>query len=72
MEFMELPKDRHGYDTVFVTVDRLSKRAVAVPYCKETVTAKEMARLWIRYVFPWTGLPDNIIQDRGGPFVSEF
>lgn len=45
MDFMELPKDRHGYDTVFVTVDRLSKRAVSVPCRKESANAKEMAKL---------------------------
>lgn len=68
----ELPKDRYGYDIVFVTVDRLSKRTVSVPCHKKTTTAKEMARLWIRYIFPWIGLPDSIVSDRGGQFVSEF
>jgi hypothetical protein len=72
MDFMELPKDRSGFDMVFVTVDRLSKRAVSVPCHKKTTTAKEMARLWVRYVFPWTGLPDSIVSDRGGQFISEF
>ncbi|KAE8555297.1 hypothetical protein EYB25_003845 [Talaromyces marneffei] len=43
-----------------------------MPCHKKTTTAKEMARLWIRYVFPWTGLPDSIVSDRGGQFVSEF
>jgi hypothetical protein len=57
---------------VFVTVDCLSKRAVSMPCYKETTMAKEMARLWIRYIFLWTGLPDSIILDRGGQFVSEF
>jgi hypothetical protein len=72
MDFMELPQDRYGFDMVFVTVDRLSKRPVSMPCHKKTTTAKEMARLWIRYVFPWTGLPDSIVSDRGGQFVSEF
>ena len=71
IDFMEFPKDRYGYDTVFVTVDRLSKRPVSVPCYKKTAIAKEMPRLWIRYVFPWTGLPDSIVSDRGGQFVSE-
>jgi hypothetical protein len=57
---------------VFVTVDRLSKRAVLVLCYKKTTTAKEMVRLWVRYVFPWIGLPDSIVSDRGGQFISEF
>lgn len=72
MDFMELPKDRHSFDIVFMTIDHLSKRAVSVPCHKKTTTAKEMARLWIRYMFPWTGLPDSIISDHGGQFISEF
>jgi hypothetical protein len=72
MDFMEFPMDRYGFDIVFVTVDRLSKRPVSMPCKKKTATAMEMARLWIRYVFPWTGLPDSIVSDRGGQFVSEF
>ncbi|KAI7969146.1 hypothetical protein EIK77_006051 [Talaromyces pinophilus] len=69
---MELPKDRYGFDMVFVTVDHLSKRPVSMPYHKKTTTTREMARLWIQFVFPWTGLPDSIVSNQGGQFVSEF
>ncbi|EED18927.1 retrotransposon polyprotein, putative [Talaromyces stipitatus ATCC 10500] len=71
MDFMSYPKDKHGYDAVFVVVDRLGKRPVSIP-CHKTVTAKEMARLFIRFVLPWAGLPDSIVSDRGPQFVSEF
>jgi len=71
MDFMELPQDKRGFDNVFVTVDRLTKRPVSIP-CHKGVTARDMAKLWIRYIFPWTGLPDSIVSDRGGQFISEF
>jgi hypothetical protein len=66
IDFIELPEDHNGFDMVFVTVDRLSKRPVSVPCHKKTMTAKEMARLWVRYIFLWTGLLDSIVSDRGG------
>jgi transposase InsO family protein/predicted aspartyl protease len=71
MDFMEFPPDKLGYDNVYVVVDRFSKRPVSIP-CHKGVTATDMAKLWIRYVYPWTGLPETIVSDRGGQFVSEF
>jgi hypothetical protein len=72
MDFIELPEDCNGFDMVFVIVDRLSKRPVSVPCHKKIMTAKEIARLWVWYIFLWTGLPDSIVLDRGGQFVLEF
>ena len=71
MDFRSFPKDKHGYDEVFVIVDRLSKRPISIP-CHKTTNAKEMARLFVTHVLRWTGLPDSIVSDRGGQFVSEF
>ena len=71
MDYCSLPKDKHGYDNVFVIVDRLSKRPVSIP-CYKTTTAKEMARLFILHVYRWKGPPDTIVSDRGGQFISEF
>jgi transposase InsO family protein len=31
-----------------------------------------MARLFITYIYPWTGLPETIVSDRGGQFISDF
>lgn len=71
MDFMTYPPDKAGYDTVFVVVDRLSKTPISTP-CHKNVDARELARLWIKYVYPRTGLPDSIVSDRGPQFVSEF
>ncbi|KAL1979106.1 hypothetical protein VTN96DRAFT_6844 [Rasamsonia emersonii] len=71
MDFRSFPKDKHGFDAVFVVVDRLSKRPVSVP-CHKTITARQMARLYVDHVYRWTGPPDTIVSDRGGQFISEF
>jgi hypothetical protein len=44
MDFHELPKDRNGYDTALVLVDRFGKRTVSIP-CQKTIDAKETARI---------------------------
>jgi hypothetical protein len=31
MDFKSMPKDKHGYDSVFVVIDRLSKQAISTP-----------------------------------------
>ena len=71
MDFRSFPKDRHGYDVVFVVVDRLSKRPISIPCQKET-KAKQMARLFIDYVIRITGILETIVSDCGGQFISEF
>jgi transposase InsO family protein len=71
MDFKSAPKDKHGYDTLFVTIDRLSKQSVSVP-CYKTITAEQMAQLYIDRVYRYYGAPDSIISDRGPQFVSAF
>ncbi|KAJ5099347.1 Retrovirus polyprotein [Penicillium argentinense] len=71
MDFRSFPKDRHGFDNVCVFVDLLTKRPISVPCHKET-DAKATARLFIDNVYRWVGLPESIVSDRGGQFVSEF
>jgi hypothetical protein len=62
MDFHELPKDRNGYDTVFVNVDRLGKRVISIP-CQKTITAEEAARLYITYIYWIYRPPDTIVLD---------
>jgi transposase InsO family protein len=71
MDFRSFPKDRHGFDSVFVIVDRLSKRPISIP-CYKTTSAKDMARIFVETIYRWKGPPDSITSDRGGQFVSEF
>lgn len=71
MDFMTLSKDRHGYDSVFVMVDRLSKRSYTMP-CHKKTDAAQAARLFFNHVWPHTGTPETLTSDRGTQFVSEF
>lgn len=71
MDFCSLPKDKKGYNSIFVIVDRFSKRYISLP-CYKTTGAEDMAKLFIEHVYRWKGPPDTIVSDRGGQFVSEF
>jgi hypothetical protein len=64
-------KDKVGYDNVFVVVDRLSKQAVSMLYHK-TITAKEIAWLYITYIYRYYGPLMSIVLDHGPQFVSKF
>jgi reverse transcriptase-like protein/integrase-like protein len=69
MDFRSSPSDRHGYDAVFAVVDRLiSKRPISIP-CHKTITAREIAQLFIVHVYRWKGAPETIVSDRGGQFI---
>ncbi|EPQ27719.1 uncharacterized protein PFL1_06886 [Pseudozyma flocculosa PF-1] len=59
------------YDSILVTVDRLTKAAVFTA-TNATASAKELAYDLHRTVFAYYGLPDNIVSDRGRTFVSAF
>jgi transposase InsO family protein len=71
MDFRSFPRSKTGFDAAFVVVDRLGKRAFAIP-CHKTTTTHDMARLFITHIYPWTGLPETIVSDRGGQFISDF
>jgi hypothetical protein len=50
MDFKSMPKDKYGYNIVWVVIDRLSKQAVSVP-CHKTVIAEEIAQMYIINVY---------------------
>src|SRR5882724_5787210 len=66
----ELPRS-HGYDTIMVIVDRLSKRAHAILTTSD-VTASGIAQLFRDHVWKLHGLPEEVISNRGTQFVSNF
>jgi hypothetical protein len=71
MDFMSFNKDKHGYDNVFVVVDRFGKRPFSLP-CYKTVKAKDAAWLYYKHIYRIYGLPDTIVSDRGPQFISNF
>ena len=66
----ELPQS-HGYDTLLVVVDHLSKRAHVVPTTSD-VTSLGVTRLFHDNVWKLHGLPKEVISNRGTQFVSKF
>src|SRR6202158_3836631 len=70
MDFItDLPTSQ-GYDSLFVVVDRLSKATIITP-CNKTITAEETSKLYMENVWRRTGLPHQVISDRGPQFVSK-
>jgi transposase InsO family protein len=71
MDFIvDLPLS-NGYDSIWVVVDRLTKYAHFV-LCRKTITAEELASLFVSQIFAFHGLPHEIISDRGSLFTSKF
>ena len=66
-----LPKTQKGYDSIYVIVDYLSKRAHFIP-TTTTITGKGLANLFIDNIFKLRGLPRKIISDRDPRFIGEF
>jgi hypothetical protein len=50
MDFKEFPKDKHGYDSILVFMDRLGKGLVSIP-CHKTTDAQQMAQLFIEWIY---------------------
>lgn len=71
MDFKYMPVDEEGFDAALVFMDRLGKRPISIP-CKRTCTARELANLFIIYIYRYYGAPDSMVSDRGPQFVSDF
>src|SRR6266487_3023995 len=69
IDFNSFNRDKHGYDNVLVIIDHLSKESISIP-CHKTTTTKEMAFLFICYVWRYFGPLDSIVSDRGLQFIS--
>ncbi|KAJ1299605.1 hypothetical protein OPQ81_003785 [Rhizoctonia solani] len=67
---VKLPKCQ-GYDSVLVVVHRFSKMVHFIP-CKETVTAEDVAQLFLQHVWKVHGAPKRTVSDRGSTFNSKF
>ncbi|GMF26696.1 unnamed protein product [Phytophthora fragariaefolia] len=72
MDFItDLPRTKREVDSIWVVVDRLTKRCHFVPTMK-TVTAESVARLFIDNIWKLHGMPTHIVSDRDRKFVSVF
>lgn len=71
MDYCSFNKDKHGYNNILVIIDRFSKQAITIP-CKNTITTKEMAQLYIYHIYRYFGPPLTMLSDRGSVFISAF
>ncbi|MBW0587130.1 hypothetical protein O181_126845 [Austropuccinia psidii MF-1] len=69
MDFITQFPLSNTFDSILVAVDRFSKMAIFIPNYG-TITALELAQIFISHVFSKHGLPVSIDSDRGSLFVS--
>src|SRR3954467_4542835 len=65
------PKTQKGNDAIFVVIDRLSKVAHFLPV-RESITASQLAYLYVSRIVSLHGVPLEINSDRGSIFTSRF
>jgi len=66
-----LPKSR-GFDSILTIVDHgCSRGAIFLP-CRSTVTRPQIAHMYYQHMYPWFGLPSQIISDQDPQFTSHF
>jgi len=70
MDFVTDLPSSNGYDSMFVVVDRFSKATIVSP-CRKDITAEETSKLYLDIVWRRTGLPQQVISDRGPQFASK-
>jgi hypothetical protein len=56
---------------IYVVIDRLSKQLVCT-LCHKNVTARDITRMYIIYIYRWRGVPELMVFDRGPRFVFQF
>ncbi|GJS25669.1 putative reverse transcriptase domain-containing protein [Tanacetum coccineum] len=72
MDFVSgLPRTPSGYDTIWVTVDRLTKSTYFLPM-KKTDSMEKLTRLYLMEILCRHGVPVSIISDRDSHFMSNF
>ena len=62
MDFKLFPKDAHGHNAAFIVINQLYKQSVSLP-CFKTITAKDMARLYIDNIHQFYGAPKLIVSN---------
>jgi hypothetical protein len=68
---VKLPKTSRGNDSICEFIDKLTKLVHFVA-CKEEMSAKESAELYVDHVFRLHGLSREFITDRDPRFTSAF
>ena len=71
MDFIEQLPVSHGFDTILVVVDRLTKFSHFIRLT-HPFSAQQIAQVFLDQVYRLHGLPESVIFDRDRIFVSKF
>ena len=71
MDFIVKLPISHGYGSILVVCNRLTCASHFIP-CNESMTASELAWLFIDRIFHYHGLPNSIISYCRSLFISKF
>ena len=61
-----------GYDVILTIVDHGCSRATLFLPCKTMILGPQIAKLYLRHLYTWYGLPVKIISDQDPQFTSHF
>jgi hypothetical protein len=64
MDFKDFFILKKKHNIILVFICQLSKKSISIP-CQKTTIARGLAELFIKYIYRYFGLPDNIILDQG-------
>ncbi|KAJ9556736.1 hypothetical protein OSB04_011350 [Centaurea solstitialis] len=67
----KLPKTPRKFNAIWVIVDRLTKSTIFLPI-RESLTAEQLAKIYVDEVVSRHGVPVSIISDRDVRFTSRF
>ncbi len=68
MDFIEQLPDSNRFTAILVVINCASKQAIFIP-THDTINSKELAWLFVIYVFSKHGVPNHITSDCGFKFV---
>ena len=71
MDFIDGLPPSHGYNCLFVVVDKFSKYAHFMPL-KHPYTANSVADLFVANIYKLHGMPLTLVSDRDPVFTSQF
>ena len=71
MDFKSAPKDKFGFNLIFVVMDCFSKEVTSIP-CYFTCMIQDLAQLFISNCWRFNSSPEFIISDQGLQFISLF
>jgi hypothetical protein len=69
VDFVGPTIEKNGFNCIMVVICRLSKER-HYSACHTTMTANELAKIFVRDIWRLHGLPDSIVSDRGPLFES--